>query len=265
MYGNQRSGYGVYKKNQVNLGNPFAVQPSADKRSPREFDTSAEDDSFVPVDTLEKARREAAMIVREAELESERMLREAREKIITEAEDAQRRAREAGYSEGELQAQRQYGALLSEAEQTLLVARAEYRETMAAMEADMVDLVLEIARKAVGERIETSPDTILSIIRSTLADVTPTEHAVIKVSVWDHAYVLEHMDKLVSSLPFLCDLDVRKDASLPKGGCIIDTGRGTVDGGAESRMRQIEDSMRALLIGRPETPVTDLPVMTGED
>ena len=76
---------------------------------------------------------------------------------------------------------------------------------------------------------------------------------------------MEHMDKLIASLPFLCELDVRRDASLPKGGCIIDTGRGTVDGGVDSRMRQIEDSMRALLIGRPETPVTDLPVMTGED
>ena len=265
MYGNQRSGYGVYKKSQVNLGNPFAVQPSVEKRPHREFDASADDDSFVPVDALEKARREAAMIVREAELESDRMLAEARDKIVTEAEDAQRRARETGYAEGERQAQRQYQALIAEAEQTLHVARTEYRETMAAMEADMVDLVLDIAKKAVGERIETNPDTILSVIRTTLADITPAEHVIVKISTLDYPYAMEHMDKLIASLPFLCELDVRRDASLPKGGCIIDTGRGTVDGGVDSRMRQIEDSMRALLIGRPETPVTDLPVMTGED
>jgi flagellar assembly protein FliH len=264
LYGNSRFGYGVYKKNQVSVGNPFAVVPPADKRPLEDLQADRED-AFVPVDSLEKARREAVMIVREAELEADRLLERARDTIVIEAEDAQRRARESGYREGERQAQQQYQALMTEAEQTLEAARAEYRQSLSAMESDMVELVLEIARKAVGEQLTVKPDTILSIIRSTLADITPTDRAVVKVSSQDYDGVMAHLDRLTASLGFMCELDVRRDASLSQGACTIDTGRGTVDGSVDTRLRQIEDAVRALLIGRPEMPVAELPVETGEE
>jgi flagellar assembly protein FliH len=265
LYGNPRFGYGVYKKSQVNLGDPFAVTPPADKPVKPERVGAPEEEAFVPVDTLEKARREAALILREAEMESGRMLEQARDKIVLEAEDAQRRAREEGYKQGEQQAQQQYQALIAEAEETLEAARAEYRQSMASMEQDMVTLVVDIARKVIGGELETRPEVILSLIRSTLEDITPTDQVTVKVSAEDHEYVMAHLDRLTAGLPFLCELDVRKDASLPKGGCIIDTGRGTVDGSLPSRMQQIEDAMRALLIGRPEIPVADMVADAGEE
>lgn len=269
MYGNPRYGYGVYKKNQVNIGNPFTVQPPADMaapaRSPSEREEGAADDGFVPIDVLEKARRDAALVLREAELEAERMLAAARDQIISEAEDAQRRAREAGYAEGERQAQQQYAAILKEAEDTLEAAQGEYRDTLAALEADMVGLVLDIARKAVGREIREQPEAILAVIRSTLADITPTERVTIRVGSDDYAHVLEGLDALKQSLPFLCDLDIRQDASLSRGACLIDTGRGTVDGSVDLRLRQMEDAIRALLGGLPETPVTGEAQTVGEE
>ena len=265
LYGNPRFGYGVYKKNQVNLGNPFAVTPPADKPVKPDRPEPPEEGAFVPVDTLEQARREAALILREAEMESERMLEQARDKIVLEAEDAQRRAREDGYAQGEQQAQQQYRALVAEAEETLEAARSEYRQSMAAMEQDMVSLVIDIARKVIGGQVETRPDVILSLIRSTLEDITPTDHVMVKVSADDYEYVMAHLDRLTADLPFMCELDVRRDASLSKGGCIVDTGRGTVDGSLSSRMQQIEDAMRALLIGRPEIPVADILPDVGEE
>ena len=269
MYGNPRYGYGVYKKNQVSIGNPFAVQPPADAaapaRAPGERTEYGGDAGFVPVDVLEKARREAALIVREAELEAQRMLAEARDQIVTEAEDAQRRAREAGYAEGERQAQQQYAALLQEAEDTLEAARGEYQETLEALESDMVGLVLDIARKAVGREIREQPEAILAVIRSTLADVTPADRVTVRVSAQDHPHVMAGLEQLRQSLPFLCELDIRQDASLAGGACLIDTGRGTVDGSVDGRLQQIEGAIRALLGGLPETPVTGEAQPVGEE
>lgn len=269
LYGNPRYGYGVYKKNQVSIGNPFAIQPPAEAATPaRAPDGRAEgegDDGFVPVDVLEKARREAALIVREAELETARMLAQARDQIVTEAEEAQRHAREAGYAEGERQAQQQYAALLQEAEDTLASARGEYRETFEALEADMVGLVLDIARKAIGRELRVQPDAIASVIRSTLSDVTPTERVTVRISAEDHPHVLDHLDALKQSLPFLCELDIRQDASLARGACLIDTGRGTVDGSVDARVQQMEGAIRALLGGLPETPVTGEAQAVGEE
>lgn len=269
MYGNPRYGYGVYKKNQVSIGNPFAVAPPADAaapaRTPAEQGEGTNDAGFVPVDVLEKARRDAALVLREAELEAERMMAAARDQIVTEAEDAQRRAREAGYADGERQAQQQYAALLQEAEETLETARGEYRDTLAALEADMVALVLDIARKAVGREIREQPEAILAVIRSTLADITPTERVTVRVCADDYARVMEGLDALKQSLPFLCDLDIRQDASLARGACLIDTGRGTVDGSVDLRLRQMEDAIRALLGGLPETPVTGDAQAVGEE
>ncbi len=257
MYNNPGYGYGVYKKSQVNIGTPFAVQPPVETRTPpAPEEREGEASEFVSVDQIEKARREAEMILREARFEAERLMEEARAGIAAEAEESGRLARENGYAEGERQAQRQYAALVREAEETLESARTSYQETLAGMESDMVSLILEIAKKVIGTEIATQPESILGIIRTTMADVTPAEKAVVKVSPEDYAYVCEHLERLTSSLGNLCELDIRRDGTLQKGACLVDTGYGTADGSAQTRTAQIVDALNALLGGRSETPFT---------
>lgn len=267
LYGNPRYGYGVYKKNQVNVGNPFAVLPPAEKSPPQGASSpepAEEAQTFIPIDLIEKARRDAAMIVREAELEAERMMVDARERILEEAEGIARQSRTEGYAEGERQARAQYEGIIAEAEDTLAAAHAEYSQTLSGLESDMVHLVLDIARKAIGTELSTQPDAILSVIRSTLADVTPTEHVIVKISPQDYDHVVENRDRLASTLGFLCELDIRRDASLSRGACVLDTGRGTVDGSVDSRFHQMEEAILALLGGMPETPVTGVDTEEGE-
>ncbi len=255
LYGNQRYGYGVYKKNQVNIGNPFAVKPPADKTPPIPPEGEGEASEFVPVDVLEAARKEALMLVREAEMEAERLMNAAKDAGESDALELARVARETGYAEGESQAQQQYAALLAEAEETLESARREAVRVLETLEAGVLQLVLEIARKVVGMELSANPDTILGIIRTTMADLTPLDQMLVKVSADDYPHVSANLERLHASLPFLCELDIRKDASLKKGACLVETGRGTADGSAEERLRQIEGACRALLNGLPETPV----------
>jgi len=253
LYNNPGYGYGVYKKSRVNMGTPFAVQQSAETKAPPAPDEGdGEASDFMPLDQVEKARREAAMIVREAQLEAERLLEAARTRAAAEAEETGRHARESGYSEGERQAQRQYAALIQEAEETLAFAKNSYQETLDGMEEDMVALVLDVARKVIGMEIAAQPESILGIIRSTLADVTPSDSAIVKVSAADYDYVCSNLERLSASLGNLCELDIRRDGTLSKGSCLVDTGYGTADGSAGTRMTQIEDALKALLGGRSE-------------
>ena len=95
--------------------------------------------------------------------------------------------------------------------------------------------------------------------------MTPTERVTVRTSVEDYPHVIENLDALKQSLPFLCELDIRQDASLARGACLIDTGRGTVDGCVDSRVQQMEGAIRALLGGLPEAPVTGEAQAVGEE
>lgn len=260
MYGEQKHGYGVYKKHQVSIGNPFAVQPPTEKSTVSKPTANGleEDGGFVPVDVLEKARRDAMRIIKEAEKEASRLLEEARDTMLAEAGEIARKAREEGYKEGEHQAQKQYEYVIAEAENLQEMARTEYRNTMSRLEGDIIELVLDVARKAVGHAVLTDPDSILAIIRTTLDDVTPTGNVTIKVSAEDYEHVQINRERLAASLSFLCDLSIKRDSSLRRGSCIVETGRGTVDGSADTRLKQIEDAFHAMLLGRPNTPINGL-------
>ncbi len=255
MY-NSKYGYGVYKKSQVNMGNPFTVQPPVPETPLTSLGKDREASDFVPMDTLERTRQEALLMLREAEMEAERLMSEAKEMARQDADSLRKKAREEGYLAGEKQAQEQYATLIAEAEETLTEANEAKQETISGLESQLVALVIDIAKKMVGKALKEQPETILSIIRSTLADVTPTDQAVVKISTADYDYVMSHMDDLTASLDFLCDLDIRKDNSLLQGACVVVTSYGTANGGVDVRLKQVEDAFAALLLGRPETPVS---------
>jgi len=261
---NSKYGYGIYKKNQVSLGNPFAIQLQMEKTPPASSKEDREASDFMPVDSLERARREAELIIKEAQMEAERLLIGAHEAAKQDSEELRRKAREAGYAEGEKRAQNQYAALIAEAKETLDEARTEKSETFSGLEAEIISLVLDIAQKVVATELVQNRDAILSIIRSTLYDVTPSSEAVVKISFDDYDYVIENKDRLSETLSFLCELDIRKDNSLKKGSCVVDTSYGTAIGNADSRFKQIEDAFYALLVGRPEIPISSEPSETIE-
>ena len=250
MYNNSY-GYGVYKHNQVNIGSPYQMKKPLSHLSVDE-ETSDEnvatiqnldEDLIISQDIVYKAKEEAAILKREAELEAERILSEAEELLAK----AGQKAKEEGYRHGEALAQQHYEELLAEAQDLKDRCKSEYDDTLNSLEQEIVDLVVNIAAKVLGEEIRNNQKTILGIVRESIKACSNHEHVILKVSAEDYDFVIENEEELRSMIRDLNELEVKKDGTLTKGSCIIDTGFGSADGSCDTLMESIKQAFLDLL------------------
>ncbi len=248
-------GYGVYKRSQVNIGNPYKVITRQEESTITEeaYEEAAstvldkDEELAISQDIIFKAKEEAATIKREAELEAEKLLSEAKEEAEIIRTEAEQKAKEEGYRKGEELAQQHYDRLLTEAQEFRDKCKEDYEKTIAGLEADIVELVLGIASKVVGDEIKNNKETILSIVRDTIKSSTNHENIVVKVSVEDYDFVVQNQNELLSMSGDINEIEIKKDSSLTKGSCIVESGFGSVDGSVETRMENIKQAFYDIL------------------
>ena len=56
----------------------------------------------------------------------------------------------------------------------------------------------------------------------------------LRVSADDYDFVMENSERIKNMAGDIGELEIRKDQTLTKGSCIVDTGYGMVDGGLET-------------------------------
>lgn len=244
-------GANVYKKHQISMGNPYPVKQK--KPAPVTVDRE-------PVDTtedrkreiLEEARREADQILQKATQEAERMLLDAQEKISAHMMEVEQQAKEEGYRNGEKLAQKHYQDLIREAEELRQEAETLFQNTVLSLEGQMVETILDIGRKVIGMELSQNKEAIVSLIRKSLQCATSSGGITVIVSPEDYETVIENQDRLAEGIRNFREINIKQDNSLKKGGCIIETDFGSVDGSAETQLKGIEDTFREIL-GAPDS------------
>ena len=107
-----------------------------------------------------------------------------------------------------------------------------------------VRLACSIARKVIYREAETDPDFIPRVVRRALSYVEKEERPVIRMNPVDYEQLNEHRGDLLLPDEGIGALEFETDDRIERGGCIIETGSGIVDGRLSSRFERIE---RALL------------------
>jgi flagellar assembly protein FliH len=243
-------GSNVYKKYQVNMGNPYPVKPrrAAPAMVNKEPEVSVAQQQE---DLLENTRQQAEQILQKAMREADDMLIKAQEKIAAHMSEVEQKAKEEGYRNGERLAQKHYQSLLQEAEELRQQAGELYQNTVLSLEGQMVETILEIGRKVIDTELSQKREVILSLIRKTLQSTSPSGEIIVTVSPQDYDTVIENKERLTEGVKNIRDIVIKKDNSLHTGGCIVETGFGSVDSSVETQMKAIEDTFREIL-GGPE-------------
>lgn len=251
----------VFKNNQVTYGRPFQIKIPLNLQNIVQLDDDSEDeimenvDNFnelppEPKDLLEKARQECDLLIKEAGFEADRLLEQARREAEKKAEGLMEEAWQKGYAEGMEAAAEQNESILAEAEQIRMSAAQEHESILAGLEAEIVELVLEIAHKVVAGELATNRDVILQIIGDALLNCSNKNGAVLKVSPLDCEYLNDNKEKLFCIAEGADGLEIKKDSTLKPGSCIIETPLGSVDAGVNTRLDKIEEAFREQLEGR---------------
>ncbi len=245
----------VYKGFQVNLGTPFQV------RTPINFhtigvkeemgqDTAANepaDTSPKPEDILASAHEEAELIIKEAELESARIMEDVINEVKERCAQLEEDARRSGYEEGVSEGRKQYEDLISEAEMIREQARMEYDEILASLEKDALELIMDIARKVIGAEITVNRENMLLMVKQAFDRCSNKEGMHLRVSPEDYEFICENKEKLLAISEGVGDLEIKKDLSLKAGACIVDTPFGSLDAGVQTKLKKIEDAFREVI------------------
>lgn len=194
------------------------------------------------IDLLEKARTEAQGIIKDAQEEADYI----RNQVLEESKSIREKAQREAYAEGLRKAQTDSEAdrqmALDQSKQILEEARHTKMEILRNMEADMVRLVLAIARKVIVADLILQPSAIVEIIRQAIMNLDDPDHLRIYLNPAEIALITEAIDWGVLTEIGSRDIavEVKADPRISKGGAIIESAGGNVDARLETRLETVE-------------------------
>jgi flagellar biosynthesis/type III secretory pathway protein FliH len=180
----------------------------------------------------ERAGTILSSAVFDAKAEAQRILAEAREQA--QALFAQARAQ--GFEEGRTAGQA--------AAATELVAKTtELARARAAAQADLARLAVRIAEKILARALALDPALVVDLCAAALAGLAGDRSIVLRVHPEDVALVEAARERL-RGVGAAGELAVRSDPTIGRGGCVVESELGRVDGRLEAQLAAIERGLR---------------------
>ncbi len=110
-------------------------------------------------------------------------------------------------------------------------------------EPGLAALSILIAERIVAKELATDPETILSIVKEAVAEVTHATRATIKVRLADSELLEAHRSGILATAPSIKSLEIVADEDLV-GGCVIETDGGIVDATLDMKFAELLESIR---------------------
>ncbi|MEM5948662.1 flagellar assembly protein FliH [Spirochaetia bacterium 38H-sp] len=206
----------------------------------------------IAFEEVKKRNEEAARIKAEAAKEAEKIVSDAQDrvnKLIEEAkakaDEIKEAAREEGYREG-----REEGYREGREEALKIVERlktvitrvvGERARIMEESEAQIVQLVLLIAKKVIKVLSENQKNIVVNNVVQALRKLKTKSDVVIRVNIDDLDVASEHIQDIIEKIEELGNVTVIEDSSVDRGGCIIETDFGDIDARIATQLGEIEE------------------------
>jgi len=188
----------------------------------------------------QEAEDRAAEIVAEAERRAAEIVSDAKSKMDEQLKDGYgdgfRKGQEAGFKEGNLEAQR-----LTDRLHTIIERMMDKRqEILAETEQQIVDLVLLMTRKIVKVISENQRNIVVSNVVQALRKVKGRGEVIIRVNLNDVAMPTQHIKDFLAAAENIKNITVVEDSTVDRGGCVIETDFGAIDARIASQLNEIE-------------------------
>lgn len=197
--------------------------------------------------TDEEVMKRAEAIIKKAKAEAKTIIDEAMVKIEEEREIVLEQARKNGFEEGYNQAMSQCEDIIQESGLIKKKAIEETDAFLSGIEEEVVDIIMDIARKIVEVELSINREDILYLVKNALEGCLHKDYILLKVSKEDYQYVEESKNKLLAMVQGIGEIEIKLDHTLKTGSCILETPFGAVDGSAGTRLNEIEKVFKGLI------------------
>lgn len=213
---------------------------------------------------LNAARAEAEKIKREAREYLEEVREQANAELAASQEEIQalrRKAveegreegRAAGREEGLAEIREEFAETLVSLQQLHQDYQARMQEMYRALDEVVVQLSLNLAEKIIGCKLELEPELLVEQIEQVLRKLTRVTELVIRVNPEDYQYINPRSRKFAPYIQGEGGVRVIKDGQVKRGGFVLETPDGGIDGRLETRLEVLEKRVREVVSNAAES------------
>jgi flagellar assembly protein FliH len=117
------------------------------------------------------------------------------------------------------------------------------KETIEKKEEQIVMLAIAIAEKIINQEVATRKEIILGVLKGALKNIAETDGMKIRINPQDFRYMMEIKKDFIQSFDGIRNVVFEEDASIKRGGAIVETMFGEVDARLESQLQEIKAAM----------------------
>jgi flagellar assembly protein FliH len=129
-------------------------------------------------------------------------------------------------------------------EQYARLLQAEKKELAERTEKSAVELAFALAERIIGRELETKPELVVDVTRNALNQVLDCERVRLRVNPEDFNYLKSVESEFEALLSKRAQLEISTDREITRGGCLIETERGILDGRIASQLDTLHASMQ---------------------
>ncbi len=173
-----------------------------------------------------EAKTVAKQIIADAQAKAEEIKAEAlrfKEEVFAKARDEAKADVQARQAEELARAKMQAGQIIADSEK------------------DVLDLALKVAAKIISRDLERDPELMMEIVANCTEAARSSKAMIMKVHPEDGKLLREKKPRLIELIGRAVDISIRDDSEVERGGCIIQTEYGTIDGQIRTQFEMLRN------------------------
>lgn len=179
--------------------------------------------------TAEKAKIEAATIIRTARNKAEVIEKEAYEQGFQQGEKA-------GLELGQKKVDpiiRQFSANLKELAHLKEIFWEKYHK-------EILQLIFAIAKKIMHREVALTPEIVFNVMQRAISEAVSREEIKVRINPDDYSFALQNRPELLKLFDEIKTLHFEKDETISQGGCIVETKFGDVDARLDRQLEELQ-------------------------
>ncbi len=193
---------------------------------------------------FQKAQEEAEEILVKARQDAEALLLLAQRQVEDQTRQAQIAARQEGYAQGFADAQEQVREVVGQLQTVLTRIDQQKRDLFRQYEKDLVELVLDIARKVILAEMDAGSDAFLYLMMQAAKDFRNEASIKVQVSDFDISSEFVADEGFVKTVFAGIDrVEVEVIKAAPRGTCIIESPTKVVDASLETQLSNMREQL----------------------
>ncbi len=176
---------------------------------------------------------------------------------LTRAEEEAAELRQQALDHGQALAEEALQGAQREAVALLVKARRSAEALIELARADLTRLAVGIAEKILGAELALAPERVVQIVGQVLRAAGPSGRLLARVHPLDLPLLEARWEQLAAAAAE-GTLELRPDAGISRGGCVLETDRGVADGRIEVQLATLQEVLFAESEAEASPPIGEL-------